>query len=166
MVSQTVKVVNEQGMHMRPASLFCQTVTPFASDVKIVFNGTTYAADIINLDEGATIILAGTSSSVKPTFNINENDIIKGNLSLGTGSNNSTLNITNGQKATTAVFTQTAIRFPIFVIIKFISHTLNCNGIHTGTRASVCLENANCIRCLLYHLLTAITFRLYICYIV
>ena len=44
MVSQKITVTNEQGMHMRPASLFSQTVTPFASDVKILFNGTSYDA--------------------------------------------------------------------------------------------------------------------------
>ena len=31
MVSKTVKVTNEQGMHMRPASVMSQTVTPFTS---------------------------------------------------------------------------------------------------------------------------------------
>jgi phosphocarrier protein len=39
MVSKMVKVVNEQGMHMRPATVFSAAVTPFDSDVKIKFNG-------------------------------------------------------------------------------------------------------------------------------
>jgi phosphocarrier protein len=42
MVSQKVKVTNEQGMHMRPATVFSAAVTPFDSDVKIVFNGNSY----------------------------------------------------------------------------------------------------------------------------
>ena len=44
MVSQKITVTNEQGMHMRPASVFSQAMTPFASDVKVVFNGTDYDA--------------------------------------------------------------------------------------------------------------------------
>ncbi|MBO6241782.1 MAG: HPr family phosphocarrier protein [Butyrivibrio sp.] len=55
MVSQTVKVTNEQGMHMRPASLFCQTVTPFSSDVKVVFNGTAYDAKSVMMLMSACI---------------------------------------------------------------------------------------------------------------
>ena len=39
MVSKVVKVTNEQGMHMRPATVFSAAVTPFDSDVKIKFNG-------------------------------------------------------------------------------------------------------------------------------
>ena len=47
MVSQKITVTNEQGMHMRPASVFSQAMTPFASDVKVVFNGTEYDAKSI-----------------------------------------------------------------------------------------------------------------------
>ena len=39
MVSKVVKVTNEQGMHMRPATVFSAAVTPFDSDVKIKFIG-------------------------------------------------------------------------------------------------------------------------------
>ena len=42
MVSQKVKVTNEQGLHMRPATLFSAAVTPFDSEVKINFNGNSY----------------------------------------------------------------------------------------------------------------------------
>lgn len=42
MVSQKVKVTNEQGLHMRPATMFSAAVTPFDSDVKINFNGNSY----------------------------------------------------------------------------------------------------------------------------
>ena len=55
MVSQKITVTNEQGMHMRPASLFSQTVTPFASDVKIVFNGTAYDAKSVMMLMSACI---------------------------------------------------------------------------------------------------------------
>ena len=44
MVSEKVTITNEQGMHMRPASVMSQTMTPFASNVKIVFNGNEYDA--------------------------------------------------------------------------------------------------------------------------
>ena len=36
MVSATTKIVNPMGMHMRPAQLFINTVTPFTCDVTIV----------------------------------------------------------------------------------------------------------------------------------
>ena len=42
MVSKVVKVTNEQGMHMRPATVFSAAVTPFDSDVKIGYNGMQY----------------------------------------------------------------------------------------------------------------------------
>ncbi len=42
MVSKNITVKNEQGMHMRPASLLSQKATPFASDIKILFNGNSY----------------------------------------------------------------------------------------------------------------------------
>ena len=55
MVSQVVKVTNEQGMHMRPASLFSQTGTPFTSDVKGVFNGTSFDAKSVMMLMSACI---------------------------------------------------------------------------------------------------------------
>ena len=55
MVSQQITVTNEQGLHMRPASLFSQTMTPFASDVKIVFNGTSYDAKSVMMLMSACI---------------------------------------------------------------------------------------------------------------
>ena len=39
MVSAKTKVVNPQGMHMRPAQLFVNTMAKYKSDVTIVFNG-------------------------------------------------------------------------------------------------------------------------------
>ena len=39
MVSAKTKVVNPQGMHMRPAQLFVNTMAKYKSDVTIIFNG-------------------------------------------------------------------------------------------------------------------------------
>ena len=55
MVSQKITVTNEQGMHMRPASVFSQAMTPFASDVKVVFNGTAYDAKSVMMLMAACI---------------------------------------------------------------------------------------------------------------
>ena len=55
MVSANVKVVNAEGMHMRPASLFCQTVTPFQSTVKINFNGHEFDAKSVMMLMSACI---------------------------------------------------------------------------------------------------------------
>ena len=55
MVSQKITVTNEQGMHMRPASVFSQAMTPFASDVKVVFNGTSYDAKSVMMLMSACI---------------------------------------------------------------------------------------------------------------
>lgn len=38
MVTATTKIVNPQGMHMRPAQLFVNTMAKYKSDVTIVFN--------------------------------------------------------------------------------------------------------------------------------
>lgn len=55
MVSKTVKVTNEQGMHMRPASLLSQKLTPFNSTVKVVHNGTGYDAKSVMMLMAACI---------------------------------------------------------------------------------------------------------------
>ncbi len=55
MVSQKITVTNEQGMHMRPASVFSQAMTPFESDVKVVFNGTAYDAKSVMMLMSACI---------------------------------------------------------------------------------------------------------------
>ena len=39
MVTAKTKIVNPQGMHMRPAQLFVNTMAKYKSDVTIVFNG-------------------------------------------------------------------------------------------------------------------------------
>lgn len=55
MVSANVKVVNAEGMHMRPASLFCQTVTPFTSSVRISYNGNEFDAKSVMMLMSACI---------------------------------------------------------------------------------------------------------------
>ena len=42
MVSKKLKIVNEEGMHMRPASLLSQMATLYESSIKVVFNGKEY----------------------------------------------------------------------------------------------------------------------------
>lgn len=44
MVTQKTKIVNEQGMHMRPASLMTQKLAKYASTVNIVYNGKSFNA--------------------------------------------------------------------------------------------------------------------------
>lgn len=39
MVSEKVTIINEQGMHMRPASVFAKAMTVYDCDVTVVFNG-------------------------------------------------------------------------------------------------------------------------------
>ena len=39
MVSETLTIVNELGMHMRPASTFVQTMAKYQSSVAVLFNG-------------------------------------------------------------------------------------------------------------------------------
>lgn len=39
MVSANVKIINPQGMHMRPAQMFVTEMAKYNSDVTIVFNG-------------------------------------------------------------------------------------------------------------------------------
>ena len=39
MVSEKLTIINKQGLHMRPASTFVQTMAKYRSDVTILFNG-------------------------------------------------------------------------------------------------------------------------------
>lgn len=39
MVSAKTTIVNPMGMHMRPAQLFINTMTPYACDITILFGG-------------------------------------------------------------------------------------------------------------------------------
>ena len=47
MVSAKTKVVNPQGMHMRPAQLFVNTMAKYKSDVTIIFGDKTINAKSI-----------------------------------------------------------------------------------------------------------------------
>lgn len=50
MVSATTKVINPQGMHMRPAQVFVSEMGKFKCDVTILFNGKKInAKSIMNL---------------------------------------------------------------------------------------------------------------------
>lgn len=50
MVSAKTKVINPQGLHMRPAQLFVTTMTPFKCNVTIIFGEKTInAKSIMNL---------------------------------------------------------------------------------------------------------------------
>lgn len=50
MVTAKTKVINPQGMHMRPAQVFVNEMGKFKSDVNILFNGKTInAKSIMNL---------------------------------------------------------------------------------------------------------------------
>ena len=42
MVSKEITIKNEQGMHMRPASLLSQMAAKYESSIKIMFNGNAY----------------------------------------------------------------------------------------------------------------------------
>ena len=55
MVSKTITVTNGQGLHMRPASVFSQAMTPFACDVTILFNGNKYNAKSVMMLMSACI---------------------------------------------------------------------------------------------------------------
>ena len=47
MVTAKTKVINPQGMHMRPAQVFVNEMGKFKSDVNILFNGKTINAKSI-----------------------------------------------------------------------------------------------------------------------
>lgn len=54
MVTARVKVVNPQGLHMRPAHVFVGGVKNFSSDVTIIFKGTS-----VNAKSIMQVMLAG-----------------------------------------------------------------------------------------------------------
>lgn len=39
MVIKSVKIKNEQGLHMRPAGIFAKAMSQFSSEIKIIHNG-------------------------------------------------------------------------------------------------------------------------------
>ena len=44
MITKKITLTNEQGLHMRPATVFSQAMTPFTSDVSILFHDKKYNA--------------------------------------------------------------------------------------------------------------------------
>ena len=60
MVTAKVKVVNPQGLHMRPAHVFVGGVKNFSSDVTIIFKGTS-----VNAKSIMQVMLAGITRRSK-----------------------------------------------------------------------------------------------------
>lgn len=46
-MEKTVKILNESGLHARPAGIFVKTANTFKSEVDIEFNGSTFNAKSI-----------------------------------------------------------------------------------------------------------------------
>ncbi|WP_026508396.1 HPr family phosphocarrier protein [Butyrivibrio sp. MC2013] len=55
MVSAKLKIVNGEGLHMRPASVMSKAMTPFQSSIKIKFNGKEYDAKSVMMLMSACI---------------------------------------------------------------------------------------------------------------
>ena len=55
MVSRKITVTNEQGLHMRPASVFSKAMTPFACEVSIFFHEKKYNAKSVMMLMSACI---------------------------------------------------------------------------------------------------------------
>ncbi len=47
MIEKTIKVLNEEGLHARPAGILAKSTASFASTVEIVYNGKTVNAKSI-----------------------------------------------------------------------------------------------------------------------
>jgi phosphocarrier protein len=53
MVSKTLTIENEQGLHMRPAGIFAKEMAAFQSDVQILFDGKKInAKSVMNIISG------------------------------------------------------------------------------------------------------------------
>lgn len=55
MVSKVIKIIDEQGLHLRPATIFSQKMASFKSDVKIKHNGKSYDAKSVMMIMSACI---------------------------------------------------------------------------------------------------------------
>ena len=55
MVSKVVKVINEEGLHMRPATVFSQAMAGFKSNIQIKHNGSSYDAKSVMMLMAACI---------------------------------------------------------------------------------------------------------------
>lgn len=80
MVSQSVTIKNEQGLHMRPAGLLVKELKKYNSDVELVFN-----SKKINAKSVMNIIAACIKSGAEITVECNgedEQDALKAVTSL------------------------------------------------------------------------------------
>lgn len=49
-MEKTVKILNQSGLHARPAGMIVKTVSKFKSDINIILNGSSYnAKSIMNI---------------------------------------------------------------------------------------------------------------------
>lgn len=55
MVSKVIKIINEEGLHMRPATVFSQAMAGFKSNIQIKFNGSSYDAKSVMMLMAACI---------------------------------------------------------------------------------------------------------------
>lgn len=70
-MKKTVKILNESGLHARPAGMFVKTASKFSSDINIEYNGSSYnAKSIMNIlslglkkDEEITIAANGADEN-------------------------------------------------------------------------------------------------------
>ena len=75
MVSKVVKVVNAEGLHMRPANTFVTEMSKFSSDVDIVFGGKRInGKSIMNIMAGC--IKCGSEITVECS-GADENEMLK-----------------------------------------------------------------------------------------
>ena len=80
MVSAKTTIVNPMGMHMRPAQLFINTMTPYACDVTILFGGKEInGKSIMNLM--AACIKQGSEIEIKCSGD-NEEECLKAAVAL------------------------------------------------------------------------------------
>ena len=69
MVSQTTKIVNEMGFHMRPANIFVTAMNEYNSDIDLIVNGSR-----INGKSIMSIMASGIKCGTKITVECNGND--------------------------------------------------------------------------------------------
>lgn len=69
MVSQTTKIVNEMGFHMRPANVFVTAMNEYNSDIELIVNG-----NRINGKSIMSIMASGIKCGTEITVECNGND--------------------------------------------------------------------------------------------
>lgn len=79
-MKKTVKIVNETGLHARPAGVFVKTASKFSSDISIEFNGSS-----INAKSIMNILSLGLKKGDEITISANgsdENDAVEALVNL------------------------------------------------------------------------------------